>query len=126
MRPSELVRKARVGSNLNDNSVMDWNGSKLIGGLHRYNAKRTVRPVNFFHSAPDAHAVSVIGDFNDWSPNAHPMQRQPDGSWTIQIPLHHGHHLYQFLVDGQAILDARAQGVARNARNERVSMLSVS
>lgn len=105
---------------------MDWNGSRPIGGLHRYNAKRTVKPVNFFCLAPDARSVSVVGDFNKWSPNAHPMKRQPDGSWSVQVALHHGHHTYQFLIDGQPTLDPRAQGISRNANNERVSMFSVS
>ncbi len=73
-----------------------------------------------------AKSVSVIGDFNSWEPNAHPMRRQPDGSWSIQIMLCHGHHQYQFLVDGHAMLDPRAQGITRNANHERVSMIAVS
>ncbi|HNQ88532.1 MAG TPA: isoamylase early set domain-containing protein [Verrucomicrobiota bacterium] len=96
------------------------------GGLHRYSAKRMTKPVNFFCHAPEAQHVAVLGDFNEWRAEANPMQRQPDGGWAIQIPLHHGHHLYVFLVDGKVVLDPRAQGIARNARNERVSMLAVS
>ena len=84
------------------------------------------KPINFFCMAPDAEAVSVIGDFNDWRPNAHPMQRQTDGSWQLQVPLYHGHHHYQFLVDGQSMLDPRAMGIARNEKNERVSLIAVS
>ncbi len=105
---------------------MNWNGSQPIGGLHRYSAKRTVKPINFFCLAPEAQAVSVVGDFNGWSPSKNPMLRQADGSWTVQIPLHHGHHLYTFVVDGQTHLDPRANGISRNAQGERVSMLSVS
>ena len=44
----------------------------------------------------------------------------------IALPLTHGHHHYQFLVDGEPALDPRATGIARNERNERVSLLSVS
>lgn len=95
-------------------------------GLHRYSARRMAKPINFFCVAPGAQAVSIVGDFNHWRPDAHPMQRQPDGSWTAQVPLHHGHHHYQFLVDGQPLLDPRAQGIARNAKNERVSLIAVS
>jgi len=40
--------------------------------------------------------------------------------------LNHGHHHYQFVIDGRRALDPRAQGVARNASNEKVSLLSVS
>jgi 1,4-alpha-glucan branching enzyme len=84
------------------------------------------KPINFFCFAPEAKRVSLVGDFNDWQPGVHPMTRQPDGSWTIQVPLHHGHHLYRFLVDGQPALDPRANGVGRDARNERASLLAVS
>src|SRR5579862_3372865 len=91
----------------------------------RYSAKKMAKPVNFVCTATAAHSVSLIGDFNDWDPNAHPLKRQPDGAWTVQIPLNHGHHHYQFLVDGKPTLDPRAQGIARNEKNEKVSLVAV-
>jgi 1,4-alpha-glucan branching enzyme len=84
------------------------------------------KPINFFCVAPEARQVFVIGEFNGWQAGVHPMHRQPDGTWVAQIPLHHGHHQYQFLVDGRPTLDPRAQGIARNAANERVSLIAVS
>jgi 1,4-alpha-glucan branching enzyme len=93
---------------------------------NRYSAKNMSKPVNFVCFAPEAKQVTIMGDFNDWDPEAHPMKRQPDGAWTIGVPLNHGHHHYQFVVDGKPVLDPRAQGVARNERNEKVSMVSVS
>lgn len=98
----------------------------LRTGMDRYSAKRMQKPVNFFCFAPQAKQVDLVGDFNDWQPGVAPMERQPDGSWRTQVALHHGHHHYQFLVDGDPVLDPNAQGIARNARNERVSMISVS
>ena len=92
----------------------------------RYSARKMAKPVNFFCMAPEARAVTVVGDFNDWRPHDHPLQRQADGSWLLQIPLHHGHHHYHFLVDGKPVLDPRAMGIARNERNERVSLIAVS
>ncbi len=85
-----------------------------------------MKPVNFVCIAPQAKHVNLVGDFNDWDPNAQPMKRQPDGSWTTQVTLGHGHHHYMFLVDGKATLDPRAQGIARNEQNEKVSLLAVS
>jgi 1,4-alpha-glucan branching enzyme len=93
---------------------------------NRYAAGNMAKPVNFFCVAPEAELVTVVGDFNDWRPNIHPMQRQSDGSWHLQIPLHHGHHHYTFLVDGKPVLDPRAMGIARNEKNERVSLIAVS
>src|SRR5512140_3445884 len=84
-----------------------------VSALHRYSAKRVSKPVNFACWAPGARQVSLIGDFNDWQPTATPMKKQPDGAWTVQVSLSHGHHRYLFLVDDQAQLDPRAQGVAR-------------
>jgi 1,4-alpha-glucan branching enzyme len=100
--------------------------SYSIKAPDRYSAKKVIRPTNFSVFAPDAKSVSVIGDFNGWQPDAHPMRRQLDGAWITQIPLHHGHHRYQLLVDGRPMLDPRAQGIARNERNERVSLIAVS
>jgi 1,4-alpha-glucan branching enzyme len=92
----------------------------------RYSAKKMVKPVNFICVAPGAKHVYLTGDFNGWDAAAHPMHRQPDGAWMLQIPLHHGHHHYRFLVDGKPVLDPRAHGVGRDAKNERVSLLAVS
>lgn len=93
---------------------------------NRYSAKNMAKPVNFFCLAPQAASVALVGDFNEWRPDAAPMVRQPDGSWHIVVCLNHGHHHYQFLVDGKPVLDPRATGIARNDKNERVSLISVS
>lgn len=92
----------------------------------RYSAKKHVVPVNFYCQAPEAKQVSIMGDFNRWNAHSHALTRMPDGAWRCQIPLNHGHHQYVFVVDGQPVLDPRASGVSRNAKNERVSMLFVS
>jgi 1,4-alpha-glucan branching enzyme len=94
--------------------------------LDRYSAKKMAKPVNFFCAAPAARSVTLVGDFNDWDPAAFPMKRQPDGNWFIQVTLHHGHHHYQFLVDGKPMLDPNAQGVARNEKDEKVSLIAIS
>ncbi|MBL9129295.1 MAG: isoamylase early set domain-containing protein [Verrucomicrobiales bacterium] len=92
----------------------------------RYSAKKMRKPVNFFCTAPDAREVAVVGDFNAWDPRANAMKQGPDGGWHAQVPLHHGHHRYAFLVDGSLRLDPRAQGVALSDTRQRVSLMSVS
>lgn len=101
-------------------------GPYSAAAKHRYSAKNMAKPVNFRCNAPHAKSVALIGDFNQWTPTTHPMTQQPDGSWFIQVNLNHGHHHYLFLVDGLPTLDPRAQGIARNERNERVALIAVS
>ncbi len=36
--------------------------------------------------APGAHAVSLIGEFNDWNRHAHPFQPVGEGDWWIALP----------------------------------------
>jgi len=92
----------------------------------RYSAKKMAKPINFICVAPEAKQVHLMGDFNDWSQEANPMKRQPDGAWLLQLPLHHGHHHYRFLVDGKPTLDPRAQGIARDHTGNKVSLIAVS
>lgn len=87
---------------------------------------KTLRAINFICVAPQAQAVSVVGDFNGWNPAANPMRQGPDKAWTLHVELRHGHHRYAFLVDGVLTLDPRAQGVTRNDQNQRVSLVPVS
>lgn len=91
-----------------------------------YSGKQMAKPVNFFHKNPDAHAVSLLGDFNRWNPDSHPMRRQPDGCWFLQVPLTHGHHRYLFLVDGVPIHDPRATGTTQLDDSSRASVMAVS
>lgn len=95
-------------------------------GLKRMAPKKTAHPVNFVCQAREAQKVFLVGDFNDWHPDANPMRRMPDGAWMLQVELSHGHHHYMFLVDQQMRLDPKAQGIARNEQGEKVSLIAVS
>jgi 1,4-alpha-glucan branching enzyme len=94
--------------------------------LNRYGAHHSTRAVNFICHAPQAQAVSLVGDFNHWKPSANPLTQLPDRAWTIRVDLKHGHHRYAFLVDGHLTLDPQAMGITRNDQNERVSLVAVS
>jgi 1,4-alpha-glucan branching enzyme len=93
-----------------------------------YSARRSLPSVTFYCDAPSARRVAVIGDFSQWSPNAHPMTRMPDGQWMIRVDLPHGRYRYLFVVDGQPRLDRRAHGTVReaNAWLDAASLLDVS
>jgi len=94
--------------------------------MHSMNYKKPLRAVNFVCHAPQARAVSLVGDFNAWDPAAHPMKQMPDRSWLLTVELKHGHHRYAFLVDGVLTLDPHAQGITRNDKGERVCLVPVS
>jgi len=55
-----------------------------------------------FVAAPEveAAALSVVGDFNEWDPNAAPMQRRKDGFWAKTIRLDPGTYRYRFVTEG--------------------------
>jgi 1,4-alpha-glucan branching enzyme len=57
--------------------------------------------VVFRFKAPAAKRVSVVGAFNGWDPQAHPL-RGPDreGVWTLSLLLPPGRYRYLFVVDG--------------------------
>ncbi len=48
--------------------------------------------------APAAQAVSVIGDFNGWQPESHPMLRENGGLWSLFIPGLAQYDRYQYAV----------------------------
>src|SRR5215831_18944492 len=97
-----------------------------LGSASHISAKQKSKLINFFYSAPEAAAVYLIGDFNGWNPNAHPLRRRDHGWWSLQVRLEPGHHEYLFVVDGIPKLDPHATGTTRNARYKSVSLVAVS
>ncbi|TWT48663.1 1,4-alpha-glucan branching protein GlgB [Botrimarina hoheduenensis] len=58
-----------------------------------------VRGVNFAVWAPNAEAVSVVGDFNRWNGKAHAMRKRiPSGVWELFVPDMELGTLYKFAV----------------------------
>ena len=64
----------------------------------RYSSKH--RAHRFRLWAPNARAVSVIGDFNRWDPLASPCTRRPDGIWETYIAGLHNGDIYKYAVTG--------------------------
>lgn len=42
--------------------------------------------VTYREYAPGVQAASLIGDFNDWNRDAHPMKREEYGRWVVTVP----------------------------------------
>lgn len=89
-------------------------------------ANTAFKRVNLRYTNGNAGSVTVVGDFNGWDSQSHPMAKQIDGSWQIELELSIGHHHYALMVDDKLTLDPKAHGVARNEKGERISLLSVS
>ena len=50
--------------------------------------------------APNAKSVSVVGDFNDWTPNTHKMERnEPLGIYTCFVPEIGQGALYKYCIE---------------------------
>jgi len=94
--------------------------------VHHYPAQQTPPTINFACEAPDAKEVFLCGDFNDWDPQAHPMQRMPNGVWKLHLQLPPGEHHYWFLVDGKPRLDPAAERINNELLNHKVSLLMVA
>ena len=52
--------------------------------------------------SPRANSVQVAGDFNNWQPEQHTMDKVGDsGVWQTQMKLNPGRYRYRLVVDGQ-------------------------
>ncbi len=64
------------------------------------NQKTKRRRWTFILEAKEAKEVLLLGDFNNWSSEKHPMKRDENGMWNKTVMLSPGNHEYKFLVDG--------------------------
>ena len=58
----------------------------------------TVTGVTFRVWAPNAAAVSVAGDFNNWSASAHPMIQGEGGIWSATVSTARPQQLYKYVI----------------------------
>ncbi len=70
----------------------------------QYLKSRPVGKVTFRlpgEAAPASKAVHLVGDFNDWSETATPMQQLKDGSYKTVVELEKDHsYRFRYLIDG--------------------------
>jgi 1,4-alpha-glucan branching enzyme len=54
-----------------------------------------------------AQTVAVAGDFNDWSTDANPMERRPDGSFFVTVVVELGRqYRFRYVLDGDRWVNA--------------------
>lgn len=86
--------------------------------------KAAKRNVTFQFRDPRAKRVSVIGTFNNWSPQL--MKMDASRKWSLTLSAAEGRHAYNFIVDGKTIRDPSAKG-SENVPGRKIpsSILSV-
>jgi Glycogen recognition site of AMP-activated protein kinase len=88
---------------------------------------RATRPIELRLSAP-ASQVVVVGDFNDWDPDATPLRRGNEGgTWRVELQLPPGRYRYTFLIDGRRwVPDPAEPRAADDDFGAPMSVLTVS
>ncbi|MDR3050585.1 MAG: alpha amylase C-terminal domain-containing protein [Oscillospiraceae bacterium] len=73
--------QARAALLAGRDSLADFANGHLYYGLHRTGDGWIYR-----EWAPGAQALHLVGDFNGWNPDSHPLLRLADGDWEIRLP----------------------------------------
>jgi hypothetical protein len=63
----------------------------------------SLKRVRFAVNLASGDQVALIGDFNDWNPEATPLRRER-GGWSATLPLAPGRYRYAYVVDGRRLL----------------------
>ncbi len=71
---------------LSDEDLYFWDQGELIKSYERLGGHVQKDGAWFAVWAPHADTVHVIGDFNDWNAEAHPMQNIGSGCWECFVP----------------------------------------
>ncbi|MFH1790995.1 MAG: isoamylase early set domain-containing protein [Candidatus Omnitrophota bacterium] len=71
--------------------------------------KADPKKIRFIYSAPEANAVLLGGDFNEWDYSRNPMKKGRDNVWKTDISLKPGRYEYKFVVDGNWVLDPNSR-----------------
>ena len=79
--------------------------------------------------APNAKSVSVVGDFNDWDPNANPMTKAgPIGVYEVFVPGAREGDLYKYAItaqDGRVLMKADPYAFSAEKRPGTASRVAV-
>ncbi|MBL7994190.1 isoamylase early set domain-containing protein [bacterium] len=65
--------------------------------MFTFNAK--TRKAVFQLELPEAHSISLLGDFNEWDHTKNAMKKSKNGIWTAEIKLAPGEYQFLYFVD---------------------------
>jgi 5'-AMP-activated protein kinase regulatory beta subunit len=97
---------------------------KNPGNRSKSSVKR--RRVKFSFVGNGAKAVALVGDFNNWNPEANPMKRDVYGIWSKEIMIPPGKYEYKFFVDGNWAEDPKNNQKDLNCFGTYNSVLSLA
>lgn len=80
---------------------------------------------NFSVHSPDAKYISLVGDFNNWIDNRHPMSKNKYDVWSVTVPLRKGKYSYKFNLDGIWIIDKNSPEIVKDKMGDQRSLLEV-
>ena len=89
-------------------------------------AKTARRKVTFRYHSKSAKTVSLLGDFNKWDCNKHPMKNNGNGIWSRTIMIQPGKYEYKFLDDGEWKVDPQNDQYCLNCFGTYNHMLYVA
>jgi hypothetical protein len=74
------------------------------GIAKRYLKTRPVCKVTFVlpkDAAPEAESVCILGEFNNWAPDADPLKRLDEGDFVVTLELETGRsYRFRYMIDG--------------------------
>ena len=76
------------------------------------------RSTSFRVWAPNATTVSVVGEFNDWKPEAHPLEREEGGMWSREVEGAVPGQQYQFEITNGDLRFRKNDSYARQLHRE--------
>ena len=124
MKLNTLLASCAVGV-LACDAISAQEGPSEIEGIGAYPYQiGSTRGVSFRVWAPNAVEVHVLGSFNFWNTESHPLFPESDGYWSVQVPFALAGSQYKFRLNtADGILernDARAFDVTNSVGNSVV------
>jgi 1,4-alpha-glucan branching enzyme len=93
--------------------------------MRENSSKQKTKKIQFSLEAVEAKKVSLVGEFNNWNPDADPMQRDENGTWTKTKMLTPGSIEYKYFVDGEWIQDPENLRTCPNCFGTRNNVVKV-
>ena len=75
---------------------------------------------------PDAHIISLVGDFNGWNPENDLMRKDSDGIWRLEKRLAAGTYRYKYVIDGEWLPDTFNRDSASDSTGDICSVIKIS